>query len=132
MMMARPNTRAVCGTTALSVAPSRTCKCQSSGRAMVSFVPAAAAATAPPAAVALLLVTVRRRLQHDAATTLGGRTASARAILCCMSSTTSVRTHASSVAVHPAFSPSQGLQDSPYGLRRDDRRRGTRHRRRRP
>jgi len=81
MMMARPNTRAVCGTTALSVAPSRTCRCQSSGRAMVSLVPAAAAAAPPAAAAVALVVTVRRWLQHDAATTLGGRTASARAIL---------------------------------------------------
>ena len=36
MMIARPNWRAVCGKTAASVAPSRTCRCQSSGRAIVS------------------------------------------------------------------------------------------------
>src|SRR3954449_3429838 len=36
MMMARPNWRALCGTTARSAAPSRTCRCQSSGRTIVS------------------------------------------------------------------------------------------------
>lgn len=35
-MIARPNVAAVCGTTASSISPSRTCKCQSSGRAIVS------------------------------------------------------------------------------------------------
>jgi hypothetical protein len=80
MMMARPNTRAVCGTTALSVAPSRTCRCQSSGRVMVSLVPTGVAAAA--LALALVVVSARRRPQHDAAATLGGR-ASARAIALC-------------------------------------------------
>jgi hypothetical protein len=83
MMMARPNTRAVCGTTALSVAPSRTCRCQSSGRVMVSLVPTGVAAAAAAAlALALVVVSARRRPQHDAAATLGGR-ASARAIALC-------------------------------------------------
>src|SRR5450830_1284986 len=35
MMMARPNWAAVCGTTVWSAAPSRTCRCQSSGRVRV-------------------------------------------------------------------------------------------------
>ncbi|CAN0618431.1 conserved protein of unknown function [Burkholderia multivorans] len=38
MMIARPNWRAVCGSTPASIAPSRTCRCQSSGRASVSVV----------------------------------------------------------------------------------------------
>jgi hypothetical protein len=33
--IARPNWRALCGSTLASVAPSRRCKCQSSGRVMV-------------------------------------------------------------------------------------------------
>src|SRR5438128_8498709 len=36
MTIARPNWRALCGTTARSAAPSRTCRCQSSGRVIVS------------------------------------------------------------------------------------------------
>src|SRR5690349_15615954 len=36
MTMARPNWRAVCGNTAASIAPSRRCRCQSSGRASVN------------------------------------------------------------------------------------------------
>ena len=35
MTMARANWRALCGSTLARVAPSRRCKCQSSGRAMV-------------------------------------------------------------------------------------------------
>src|SRR5574343_400439 len=35
MMMARPNWAAVCGTTVCSAAPSRTCRCQSSGRVRI-------------------------------------------------------------------------------------------------
>jgi len=61
MMMARPNVAAVCGTTEASPAPSRTCKCQSSGRVMVRLSGCAAAADATarrcrrPAAPFLLL-----------------------------------------------------------------------------
>src|SRR3954453_21458390 len=36
MMIARPNWRALCGPAARVAAPSRTCRCQSSGRAIVS------------------------------------------------------------------------------------------------
>ncbi len=46
MMIARPNWRAVCGSTAASMAPSRRCRCQSSGRESVSenWAPAVAVA----------------------------------------------------------------------------------------
>ena len=38
MMTARPKCLAVCGTTDRMAAPSRTCRCQSSGRVMVRVV----------------------------------------------------------------------------------------------
>lgn len=46
MMIARPNAAAVCGTTDVRPAPSRTCRCQSSGRVMVRLSGAASLSAA--------------------------------------------------------------------------------------
>src|SRR5450830_1824456 len=72
--MARPNWRALCGSTAAMVAPSRRCRCQSSGRMMVT------AEGAANGEAVVDMATLEKRMRHFTLSAAGTAAVTSRAL----------------------------------------------------